>query len=217
MNILAIDTSTDYLGLAVLRGDKIIGRFHRKVGRHHSRLLVPMIEKLLKKCRMKPDDIDAFAVSIGPGSFTGLRIGVAVVKGLSYALKKKIVTVPTLDAIAYNAKSAGVVCPVLDARKNKVYAALYRPAGKGMRRISKHMLVSAPELIERASRYERIAFLGDALALIGKAGEKAPDWHPRPDIIAKLGRERYIGKEFVSAEDLEPMYMYSNECDITGR
>ncbi|MBN1527041.1 MAG: tRNA (adenosine(37)-N6)-threonylcarbamoyltransferase complex dimerization subunit type 1 TsaB [Candidatus Omnitrophica bacterium] len=218
MNLLAIDTSTDHLGLAVLRGDKVAARFHRKVGRYHSRLLVPMIDKVLKKARLKIKDVDALCVSIGPGSFTGLRIGVAVAKGLAYALKKKIVTVPTLDAIAYNAKAgSGVVCPVLDARKNKVYAALYRCDGKKLKRISKHMLIPAKDLLKRAARYKDVFFLGDALALIGMEKIKAPDWHPRPEIIATLGRERYLRKEFVSAEDLEPLYLYSSECDITGK
>jgi len=216
--LLAIDTSTDHLGLAVLRGDKVVSRFHRKVGRYHSRLLVPMIDKVLKKARLEVRDVDAFCISIGPGSFTGLRIGVAVVKGLAYALKKKIVTVPTLDAIAYNAKAGkSVVCPVLDARKNKVYAALYRADGKKLKRISKHLLIPAEDLMKRTTRYKEVSFLGDALALIGMKDIKAPDWHPRPDVIAKLGRECYLRKEFVSAEDLEPLYLYSSECDITGK
>jgi tRNA threonylcarbamoyladenosine biosynthesis protein TsaB len=177
-----------------------------------------MIDKVLKRSRLKLKDIDAFCISVGPGSFTGLRIGVAVVKGLAYALKKRIVTVPTLDAIAYNAKAGkGVVCPVLDARKGKVYAALYRSDGKKLKRISAHLLVPAQDVMKRAARYKEVSFLGDALALMGMKDIKAPDWHPRPDVIAMLGRERYMRKEFVSAEDLEPLYLYSRECDITGK
>ena len=93
MKLLAIDTSTDYLNLAVINGDEIIGRIHKVAKMSHSRLLVPAIDKLLKKTKLKLKDIDGFAVSIGPGSFTGLRIGVMTVKGLAYSLKKPIVTV----------------------------------------------------------------------------------------------------------------------------
>src|SRR5512135_1749772 len=104
MTILAIDTSTDYLSLAVTRDGKTAARFHRRSAMRHSSLLVPMIDKILKKAKVKLKAVDCFAISIGPGSFTGLRIGVTTVKGLAYALKKPVVTVPTLDAIAANAK-----------------------------------------------------------------------------------------------------------------
>ena len=217
MTILAIDTSTDYLSLAVMRGDKVVASFHRRSHMRHSSLLVPTIDKLLKKARVKPEAIDHFAISIGPGSFTGLRIGVVTVKGFAYALDKKIVTVPTLDAIANNMTGYhGTICPVLDARKNKVYACFYRSDGKNIKRVSKYLLLSAKDLLERAAKYDKIIFLGDALHLIGRADNKKADWHPRASVVAKLAGE-YIGKKkFISAEDLEPMYIYSKECDIKG-
>ncbi len=145
--MLAIDTSTDYLSLALMRDGKVIARFHRRSHMRHSTLLVPMIVKLLKNARTNLKNINCFCISVGPGSFTGLRIGVATVKGLAYALKKPVVTVPTLDAIAYNVKNfKGIVCPVLDARKNKIYACLYRSDGKNMKKISKYFLIPAEEL-----------------------------------------------------------------------
>jgi tRNA threonylcarbamoyladenosine biosynthesis protein TsaB len=217
MILLSIDTSTDHLSLALSDGDKMIGRFHGKVGRNHSRLLMPKIEQLLKRCRVAPEDLDCFCVSVGPGSFTGLRIGVTAVKGLAYALKKRIVAVPTLDAIAYNAKDfEGIVCPVLDARKKKVYAAIYKSDGYTVKKISKDLLVSAEDLLKKTGRYKDVFFLGDGVALTGKA-ERRPDWHPRPEALARLGAEQYRKKRFVSVEDLEPLYIYSRECDITGK
>ena len=217
MTMLAIDTSTDYLSLAVMRDERIIARFHRRSHMRHSSLLVPMIDKILKKAKVKLKDIDCFCISIGPGSFTGLRIGVVTLKGLAYALDKPIVTVPTLDAIAMNAKSfKGIICPVLDARKNKVYASLYRSDGKNIRKISKYLLLPVKELMVKTHRYDKIIFLGDALHLIGVAANAKTDWHPKADIVAKLGAEYYKRKKFVSAEDLEPMYLYSRECDIKG-
>ena len=222
MTILAIDTSTDYLSLALMRDGKIVGRFHRRSHMRHSSLLVPMIDKLLKKARLKVRDIDCFAISVGPGSFTGLRIGVTTVKGLAYSLNKPIVTVPTLDVIARNVKGFdGIVCPVLDARKNKVYACFYRFDGKNIKRISKHLLLPVKDLMENTAQYDKIIFLGDALQLLPNHSTPpgcgmVKDWHPRADVVARLGDGYFNAKKFTSAEDLEPMYLYSRECDIKG-
>ena len=225
MNILAIDTSTDYLSLAILKDDRPAAKFHKKADRRHSILLVPMIGKLVKKAKLNIGKIDCFAISVGPGSFTGLRIGVTVVKGLAYALKKKIVAVPTLDVIADNAKSfKGVICPVLDARKNKVYACIYRSDGKTIKRLSKYLLLPVADLLKKVEAMRHnVLFLGDAISQIFAGDiERAPkfrgkDWHPKAEVVAKLGAEYFKNKKFVKAKDLEPLYLYSHECDITGK
>ncbi|MDO8525569.1 MAG: tRNA (adenosine(37)-N6)-threonylcarbamoyltransferase complex dimerization subunit type 1 TsaB [Candidatus Omnitrophota bacterium] len=220
MTILAIDTSTDYLSLAIMRDEKILARFHRRSRMRHSSLLVPMIDRLLKKARVKLEAIDCFAISIGPGSFTGLRIGAVTVKGFSYALNKPIVTVPTLDVIARNVKGfKGIICPVLDARKNKVYACLYKSDGKNVNKISKYLLLPAKELIEKTAGYDKIVFLGDGYCSSEQRScesRTSRHWHPKAEVVARLGAEYYRGKRFVTAEDLEPMYLYSRECDIKG-
>jgi tRNA threonylcarbamoyl adenosine modification protein YeaZ len=260
MIILAIDTSTDYLSLAIFKDGRVIVKSHKKADRRHSILLVPTIDKLVKKARLNISKIDCFAVSAGPGSFTGLRIGVTVVKGLAYALTKKIVSVPTLDVIAQNAKSfKGIICPVLDARKNKVYACLYRSDGKKIKKISKYLLLPASDLLKRTKAMRRnVLFLGDAAGQIfagdierapkfdrggwgdqetrsmdswvlvppaenlgcsmaGPAKTKVKGWHPKAEIVARLGAEYYKDGKFVKPEDLEPMYIYSRECDIIGQ
>lgn len=210
MTILAIDTSTDYLSLAVLKEGRIIGRFHKKSSMRHSSLLMPMIDRLLKRARLKIKAIDCFAISIGPGSFTGLRIGVATVKGLAYALKKKIVAVPTLDVIAANAKNfRGIICPVLDARKNKVYSSIYKSENKVVKRISGFLLLPLEDLKKKLAKYDKIYYLGDMI------GSKS--WYPKAEVVAGLALEEIRKKRFVKPEDLEPMYLYSKECDITGR
>ena len=217
MTILAIDTSTDYLSIAVMKNGKVSAKFHKKADMRHSILLVPTIAKMLGKARLKAKDIDCFAISIGPGSFTGLRIGVTVVKGMAYALKKNIVTIPTLDVIAMNAGSfAGVVCPVLDARKNKVYACLYRSNGKTIKKISKYLLLPFDELLNKTAGYDKVLFLGDYSAA-PQLNRGNIDWHPKAEIVAEIGSEYFKKKKFVKCEDLEPMYIYSRECDITGK
>ena len=213
MKILAIDTSTDYLSLAITEDGKTLGKFHKKADRRHSILLVPMIDRLLKKAKLKIKDINCFAVSVGPGSFTGLRIGVTVVKGLAYALKKPVVAVPTLDVIAYNALSSkGVICPVLDARKNKVYACLYKSDGKKLKRLSKYLLLPPADLLKKTEKYDKVLFLGDF-----GPGLAVPVWQPKAEVVARVGLEQARLKRFVQPEDLEPMYIYSRECDITGK
>lgn len=213
MRLLAIDTSTDYLSLAVMANKRIVSRLHRKADRRHSSLLIPMIDKLLKKARLKLKDIDIFCISIGPGSFTGLRIGVTTVKGLAYSLRKPIVVAPTLDVIAQNARGFyGIICPVLDAKKNKVYACLYKSDGKVIKRISKYLLLPVQDLIKKVKKIkDNILFLGD---IVEKKYTK--DWHPRAEIAARLGLENFKKRRFVKPEDLEPLYLYSKECDIKG-
>lgn len=229
MTILAIDTSTDYLSIALMRDGKIVVRFHRKLRMRHSSMLVPMINKLMKSSRIRLGAVDCFAISVGPGSFTGLRIGVTTVKGLSFALSKPIVAVPTLDVIAKNIRGyEGVVCPVLDARKNKVYACLYRSDGKKMKRISGYMLLPAKDLMEKTARYDKIMYLGNGVHLMERSFERSfsshsqdqtlfrKDWYPRAEVVAMLGGELFKRKKITTAEKLEPLYLYSRECDIKG-
>jgi len=221
MKLLAIDTSTNYLSLAVTDDEKVLGRVHRRADMSHSTLLVPMVDALLKKARLTPKDIDLLCLSIGPGSFTGLRIGVVTVKGLAYSLDKPVVAVPTLDVIARNAKNfSGVICPVLDARKNKVYACLYSSDGKTIKRISKYLLLSVEELLDKTEAIGsgKVMFMGDYAPRISPAAgvSYSGDWHPKAAVVAKLGLEYSKKKKFVTPEDLEPLYMYSRECDIKG-
>jgi len=212
MKILAIDTSTDYLSLAVLDNGKVLAKFHQKTSMRHSILLVPTIDKMLKRARLKVKDIDCFAISIGPGSFTGLRIGVTVIKGLAYALKKPVVAVPTLDVIAWNAQNfKGMICPVLDARKNKVYACIYRSDENAVKKISKYLLLPLEELLKKIRKYDKVIFLGDT-----KDNNFKKDWHPKAEVVARLALEDFKKKRFVKPEELEPLYLYSKECDIKG-
>lgn len=209
MTILAIDTSTEYLSLAVMEDGKITGRIHKKAAMRHSSMLVPTIDKILKKAKLRIKDVDVFAISIGPGSFTGLRIGAVTIKGLSYSLGKKIVAIPTLDIIARNAKKfRGMICPVLDARKGKVYACIYKSDGNRIKKISRYLLMPLEDLKKRLKTYDKICFLGDII------GSKS--WHPRAEVAAELALTEIEKKNFVKPENLEPMYIYSRECDVKG-
>ena len=222
MKFLAIDTSTDYLSLAVMHDDKVLARIHRKAPRSHSSLLMPMIDRILKRSKTTLKDLDGFCLSIGPGSFTGLRIGAATVKGLAFVTKKPVVAVPTLDAIAVNGKRfCGIICPVLDARKNKVYASIYKSDGNRVKRISGFLLVEVADLLKMLEKYDDVSFLGDfaerIVGLLPGAKIAGPSWQPRPEVLGALGADYFKKRKFVKVEDLEPLYVYSRECDITGK
>ena len=127
MKILAIDTSGPNCSVSILENNSVLGDFtiHNEIT--HSQNLVPMIEQVQRFTNLDLNDIDIFACSIGPGSFTGLRIGLATIKGFAISLQKKVIGVPTLLSLAYNVSQFnGTICALLDARNNNVYAGLYR-------------------------------------------------------------------------------------------
>ncbi|SCN24966.1 UGMP family protein [Clostridium sp. N3C] len=165
MRVLSIDTATEAASCAILEDNKLLGEINFNFGRQHSVILMPMIDKLLSSLHMDIDSIDGFVSSKGPGSFTGLRIGMATIKGLSFGAKKPFISVSSLDALAYNlAYSKGLICPILDALRNNVYTALYTFEGEELRRISDYMVISIDELINKVKNEESIYFIGDGTA-----------------------------------------------------
>ncbi|RKY01883.1 tRNA (adenosine(37)-N6)-threonylcarbamoyltransferase complex dimerization subunit type 1 TsaB, partial [Candidatus Poribacteria bacterium] len=126
MRVLGIDTSTTTGSIGLIDGDKVVAEHVLDVMETHSSRLMPAIDQMLKKAGLSIWDVDLIAVSKGPGSFTGLRVGVATAKGLAYALRKPIVGVPSLDVLAFGVKFFdGLICPLLDARRGEVYGAIY--------------------------------------------------------------------------------------------
>lgn len=136
MKILAIECSDAPVSCAVTEDGHILCEQYRSVGLTHSQTLMPMVERVLGDCGLTANDIDRFAVTCGPGSFTGLRIGIAAVKGLALGADKPCVPVSTLNAIAYCAAGAkGIICAVMDARCNQVYNALFYSDGITLERL----------------------------------------------------------------------------------
>ena len=122
MRTLALETATMTASCAVAEYGRGIGELTTSHAKTHSQQLVPMIQSLLGLLGLKAEQIDLYAASIGPGSFTGLRIGIVTVKGMAYAQKKPVCGIPTLDALAYSVNDFnGVICPMMDARNNQVY------------------------------------------------------------------------------------------------
>jgi len=173
MKILAIDTSTEICGIGILEDEKIISEYNFKVSGTHSQTLMSTVDDMLKRLNIELEQIDAFAVALGPGMFTALRIGVATVKGLGLALNKPIVGVSTLDLLAYNLKFVDMlICPIIDARRNEVFTGIYR-GGEQVQRITDYLCVPIKKLIEMLD--EPAIFLGDGTDKYGeiiKSSEK---------------------------------------------
>lgn len=171
MRILAIDSSGQTATVAVWEDNLILAEFSLLAKQTHSQTLLPMLEEVREKMDLKLETIDAIAVTGGPGSFTGLRIGAAMVKGLGFALEKPIIPVPTMEGMAYNLYGTDkVVCPLLDARRNQVYTGLYEFVKKAEKEeyeiaiIKDQCAVSIEEILENCNALEReVMFLGDGV------------------------------------------------------
>src|SRR6266852_7071139 len=162
MKVLALESATLSGGAALVDGERLLGEVTLDVAVNHSERLMAAVDRLVSECGLSPHDLDGLAVSIGPGSFTGLRVGIATVKGLGLALDLPVAAVPTLDALAARLPFADApVCPILDARKGEVYLSLYRWREGGMAREWDYLALP-PELA--AARLDApVILLGDGI------------------------------------------------------
>ncbi|MFL0267215.1 tRNA (adenosine(37)-N6)-threonylcarbamoyltransferase complex dimerization subunit type 1 TsaB [Candidatus Clostridium radicumherbarum] len=164
MKILSIDSATECASIAVIDENKLLGEISLNHKKQHSVILMPMVDSLLKSLELTIKDMDGFVVSKGPGSFTGLRIGMSMIKGLSQGTNKPFISVSSLDALAYNmAYTGGIICPMLDALRDNVYTALYSFKNDKLIKLTDYMVLHIDELIEMLKQYDcSVTFLGDA-------------------------------------------------------
>ncbi|MGE5613252.1 MAG: tRNA (adenosine(37)-N6)-threonylcarbamoyltransferase complex dimerization subunit type 1 TsaB [Bacillota bacterium] len=170
MRALAIDTSTAMAGIAVADEQGLLAGYSLMDMKTHSQKLVPMLHELLAHLGLAPADIDVFAAVTGPGSFTGLRIGVTTIKSLAYATGKRTAGIPSLDALAFAAAVSedSIICPIMDARNNQVYAALYQSSNGTVQNLSGYMGVHISDLvrhIEERHNDAAVMFTGDGVLL----------------------------------------------------
>ena len=171
MLILAFESTAKAASCALLRDGRLLSQYTQCSGLTHSRTLLPMGEDMLKNAELALADVDLIAVAHGPGSFTGVRIGVSMVKGLAWAADKPCVGVSTLEAMAWHGLAAGgLVCPVMDARRNQVYNALFRVEDGRPRRLTEDRPIALAELAEQLRALGEPAFLvGDGAELSCRA------------------------------------------------
>lgn len=225
MKVLGVDTSTSCGSLGIIDDEAIVAEYALLRDETHSTRLVPAIQALLKEAQLSLDEIDGMAVSLGPGSFTGLRVGLSAVKGLALAAEKPVVGIPTLDALASNLPfTPYVICPILDARKGEVYTALYKDGEGGrVEQLTSYQVLSPLDLLEKIPLQE-IIFLGDGVEVYGelikeRLGAKALFAPPhlrflRGSSVAEIGLQRFKRGENDDISSLVPIYVRPSDAEI---
>ncbi|MBI2094987.1 MAG: tRNA (adenosine(37)-N6)-threonylcarbamoyltransferase complex dimerization subunit type 1 TsaB [Candidatus Omnitrophica bacterium] len=198
MNLLAFDTSSETLSVAAAREGKILAEGNFSADTRHSEHLVATLESIVKKAGWRPKDIDCIAVGVGPGSFTGLRVGVMTAKVLAYALGKKLVGVSSFEAVARAADFRGRMAVLLDAKRGNVYAGVYEKKGAFFKTLEKPRLATKDEVLKRSPR---VLVVGGAV-------------FPRASFIAEAAWPLIQKKKFNDPFTLEPLYLRPRDCNV---
>ena len=227
MKILAIEASGLTAGCAVAEGEKLIGEYDLQYQKTHSQTLVPMLEEMKRALELDLASIDAIAITGGPGSFTGLRIGAATAKGIALALDKPILPVSTLESLAFNAYGTQkLVCPIMDARRQQVYTGIYRE-DEWPECLRQPCAVGIEELLEDLNkRGEAVLFVGDGVpvykALITEKATAPVSFAPAhlltqragtTAVLAGLLLEREGEGRLISADDFRPEYLRKSQAE----
>ena len=220
MLTLAFESSAKAASVALVRDGSLISQYSQCSGLTHSRTLLPMAEDLLKNAELTLGDVDVFAVAHGPGSFTGIRIGVSTVKGLAWAADKPCVGVSTLEAMAWHGLAAGgLICPVMDARRQQVYNALFEIRDGKPVRLTPDRPLSLAELAGEIRNLGAAPFLvGDGTAITSKffADQGLPCRLPPENLlwqsawgVAMAAQDKTPG----NADSLLPVYLRLSQAE----
>ena len=224
MKILAIEASSLVASVAIMTDDIITAEYTMNHKITHSQTIMPMIDEIVKRCEADLKELDAIAISGGPGSFTGLRIGSATGKGLAQALNIPIVHVPTLDAMAFNAYGYnGLVCPIMDARRMQVYTGIYK-VSKDIDIVQEGCAISIEELINKLNELsDKVLFIGDGIPVFEEyIRENAKfdfDFAPahlnrqRAASVATLAGIYFSNGEVCSAKEHLPEYLRTSQAE----
>lgn len=225
MKILGLDSSGLVASVAIVEDDNLRGEFTMNYKKTHSQTLLPMLDEVVKMIELDLNTIDAIAVSGGPGSFTGLRIGSATAKGLGLALDKPLIHIPTVDALAYNLYGhKDMICPLMDARRSQTYTGLYQFEGETMQIIRAQCVVGIDEIITQVNELGRpVVFLGDGVPVFAEYIEAnckvAFSFAPahvnkqRAAAVAALGELYYKEGKIETAEEHRPDYLRLSQAE----
>ncbi len=229
MKILAIDCTAKPASVAILEDGKVLSSAYTNTGLTHSQTLVPMVDSALKNAQLTLDGIEYYAINAGPGSFTGVRIGVAALKGLVFSDEKNCVPVSTLESMAYNVAGLPgsedyVVCPAMDARRNQVYTAAFRWEGEEVHRLMEDKAIPVPELLETLEGFGLpVLFVGDGATLCyDAAAETTLDATLAPEqlryqnavaVAACAAAKLKAGESPVGSDDILPVYLRAPQAE----
>ena len=225
--ILSIDTATPCSSVALTQGTRKNGKVLASLSLSsrvtHSRRLLAVIDYLMSETEVDWPSIEAVAVSIGPGSFTGLRIGMATAKGLVFGADRAMVGVSTLDGLASKCAPAPWICSVLDARKNEVYAAFYRTNGEGLTVLSGVPMVISPEKLAECIT-EPVVMVGDGVNVYGDVWKTllqgkvsyapAHSHQPSAACLGFIGKERLLAGDILNMEQAVPSYIRASDAEL---
>lgn len=232
MKILGIDTSSKVLSIALSEDESIIIRESCLLDRRHSSLMLPKIKGMLQRVNLCIDDVDAFIVGLGPGSFTGLRIGVSTVKGFGIATGKPCIGIPSIDAMALNVDGESrTIVPVIDAKRKQVYSAIYTKKKGCIVRKTGYLLLSVHRLMKRVNAVRSLSsngkkgpvFLGDGISLYREDMEclskkavflEEEYWYPNAEDLIRLGLGRLKRYKKGDISRLKPIYLYPRDCQV---
>lgn len=226
MYVLGIDTATMVCSIGLVNEQRSVAEMTLHTRKTHSERLLPMVQQLVADADLTPRDLSGVAVSIGPGSFTGLRIGITTAKSLAFALQIPVVGVPTLDALAAQfSYSRHLVCPVIDAQKGNVYTTLYRVEGVYPQRINEYRVMNMEELLGYLqTRGESVVLTGETELYAAQLGEmpEIPLLHwapalqsmPRGAVIAALGLRKLQQGQTEDPGVLAPLYIRRSEAEV---
>jgi tRNA threonylcarbamoyladenosine biosynthesis protein TsaB len=224
MKVLGIDTSTSCGSVGLIDGHSLIADYLLNIPVTHSERLLGAIDLVLREARCPIENLDGWAISLGPGSFTGLRIGVSTVKGLAFSTGKPLAGVSTLDVLASQIQpTSHLICPILDARKKEVYTAFYRYAqGDSLKRLSTYMAIRPEDLAKKIE--EPTIFLGNGVKTYGEfllstlpslvILPPALLHLPHGSTVAKLGFELLEKGEGLDISAFTPIYVRPSEAEI---
>jgi tRNA threonylcarbamoyladenosine biosynthesis protein TsaB len=227
MKVLGIDTSTPCGSVGLIDGDQVTAEYFLNVPVTHSERLLGAIELVLREGRCAAAELHGWAISLGPGSFTGLRIGVSTIKGLAFATQKPIAGVSSLDVLASQiSPTPYLICPIIDARKREVYTAFYRYGdGTLPQRQSDYEAIAPEDLVKRIK--ERTIFVGDGAKAYGNhlrgclptlaAFPSEPFHVPHGTVVARLGLERLRRGEYLDLALFAPLYIRPSEAEVKWR
>lgn len=231
MNIIAFDTASGSGAVALLKDDALIAHTQLNIGLTHSELLLPSIDHLMTITGMEMSMLDAVAITSGPGSFTGLRIGFSTAKGMALGLGKPLIPIPTLDVLAQNgAGTVGVIVPIMNARRKQVYTAVYRSYGHTIQRISDHQAIALSDLLQAIkgmADQPLVYFTGDGVdvfadevfAALGQRAVFAEGCrrYVCADALAMLAKEQAAEWSDRQGMRAEPLYLRESEAVIKWR
>lgn len=226
MKILAFDSSGLVASVAIVQDDNLIAEYTTNYKKTHSQTLLPMLDEVVRMTETDKKSFDLLAVAAGPGSFTGLRIGSATVKGLALAWDIPVVAVPTLEALAYNAwGSRRIICPIMDARRRQVYTGLYRfDKDDKMEVLMDQVPMDIDELIEvLGDRGEEVLFVGDGIDVYADTIRQkmtvpfsfvpAHMNKQRAGSVAVAAKKRYEEGIYTSGDDFAPEYLRQSQAE----